>query len=214
MGRWTRWLLVGGTLFLLTVGSVACRRTDSLPWREDFSSPESGWDRYDDDYGGADYRDGQYVVWVWEERTTVWGNANRDFDDLDLEVTAWADAQGEAEVVEYGVLCRYQDADHFYYLGVSNDGVAFIRVVDGEDDFLHSLGPEAVQLSPAIRRGNEPNRLRVVCDGDRLALYVNGSLVVEGRDDRFRHGDIGLAAGSFAEVDAIVRFDDLEGRRP
>lgn len=63
--------------------------------------------------------------------------------------------------------------------------------------------------SAAVNQGNATNHTRAVCDGSRLALYVNGQLMGETTDTLYTSGDIALAAGSLEPGPTEVHFDDL-----
>ena len=47
--------------------------------------------------------------------------------------------------------------------------------------------------------------LRVVAVGDRLQAYLNGRLLLDHRDSRFRSGQVGL----WTKADSVTAFDDL-----
>ena len=47
--------------------------------------------------------------------------------------------------------------------------------------------------------------LRVVAVGDRLQAYLNGQLLLDHRDSRFRSGQVGL----WTKADSVTAFDDL-----
>jgi hypothetical protein len=50
--------------------------------------------------------------------------------------------------------------------------------------------------------------LRVVAAGDHIQAYVNGELLIDHRDSRFRSGQVGL----WTKADSVTAFDDLEIR--
>jgi hypothetical protein len=57
--------------------------------------------------------------------------------------------------------------------------------------------------------------LRAECVGTRLALYVNGQLVVEANDSDIPAGDVGLLAGTFENADYLdILFDNFIVRSP
>lgn len=104
----------------------------------------------------------------------------------------------------YGVRCRASVANpaNGYYFMISGDGNYSIRYGAG-----NAIDPLVKwQASGAIRRGRQPNTLRAICDGDYLALYINGEFVAEVTDTRYREGYTGIAlalppsGGDVAEV--------------
>lgn len=195
-------------LLLIILCLAACRtQLDRLPYQDNFEDPASGWDVYEADYASAGYREGQYVVEVYRPNTEAWGLSGKRFEDVILQVEArLVDGVGG----DYGVLCRYQNRESFYYLGVTSDGVGFI-FVNQPGRGLELLGRVR---SDAIRLGWDTNRLEVACVGERLALQVNGVVILEVSDGRWHRGDVGLAAGTFAQTNTRVHFDDLRANAP
>ncbi len=47
--------------------------------------------------------------------------------------------------------------------------------------------------------------VRVVAVGDRMQGYLNGKVLLDHRDSRFRSGQVGL----WTKADSITAFDDL-----
>jgi hypothetical protein len=74
-------------------------------------------------------------------------------------------------------------------------------------------GPDPIEdlttwtLSPAIRRGTEPNRLSVEADGPQLRLYANGELLTEVTHSELPWGKIrfGAATGDDFTTEALFR---------
>lgn len=92
----------------------------------------------------------------------------------------------------YGVVCRGSSdpasANGYYFL-ISGDGAFSIR--RGRQGDLQPIVHWS--RSNVINRGGF-NRLRVVCVADYLALWVNGQLVAQARDDVYRAGRVGFTA--------------------
>jgi hypothetical protein len=65
----------------------------------------------------------------------------------------------------------------------------------------------------ALRSGlNESNRLRVICDGDRLRMYLNGVLATSIRDERFEEGRLYVSFPPSKESHVVVAVSDLQLR--
>ncbi len=107
----------------------------------------------------------------------------------------------------YGILCRAAPTDNGngYYFLISGDGHYTIR--RGAADEIDALIPWTA--TSAIRPNQAINRMRAVCIGDYLALYINGEFIAETHDSRYLRGYAGLAAGVVADGDLEVTFDDL-----
>jgi hypothetical protein len=173
---------------------------------DDFDRGDA-WRQYQD---GADLflgpRAGRYNIDI-RGRQYVW--SQRDGDFADIVVEADATQVSDYDHNAYGIACRLDQANRGigYFFLISGDGYASIRWSNGR-----SLDP-IVSAAPSehIRRGAATNRLRVVCVGDYLALWVNGEFVADARDQRAATGAVGLAGVmNYASQRLVVAFDDLK----
>ncbi len=184
---------------------------ERILFQDDFSDPNSGWTRFKAEWGISDYINGRYRIGVGLAYTDLWANPGLDFTDVRIEVDAQAVAGSEYN--SFGVLCRYQDDQNFYFFILSNAGYyAIIKMIDGEQ---YQLTPERqLAVRGIIRPGSQVNRVQAECVGDHLRLYANGHLLAEVQDDTFAHGDVGLIAGAFTDAGVIVEFDNFVVLRP
>jgi len=187
-----------------TNGSTAPLPGGAVLFADDFSNPESGWDRYNDTQGITDYHSDAYLIGVYTNTFFYWANPRRTFQDVIIDV--------EAEMLttevdnQLGIICRHADVDNFYALVIGADGFAAIR--------KRYMGSKIEDLSEwvfseAINPGMSSNQLHAECIGSRLALFVNGVLVVEAYDLDIPSGDVGLIAGTFSASKTEVLFDDF-----
>jgi S1-C subfamily serine protease len=154
------------------------------------------------------YADGEYLIEVFESEFGAWASSGDRWADTMIEVDA-RQVSGPDDN-QYGLLCRYQDVDNYYEFDISGDGYYAI--------YLRRAG-EFKALAPwtatnAIRQGESSNHLVVTCQGNRLAMSVNGDLVAEVFDDTFSEGEVAMIAGTFAEPGAVVAFDNLQVSAP
>jgi hypothetical protein len=63
--------------------------------------------------------------------------------------------------------------------------------------------------SSAIQTGPAANRIRAVCMGDYLAMYVNGTFVGDATDDTYTVGQVGLVGAAASRLGLQVDFDNL-----
>ncbi len=183
----------------------------AILYQDDFSRPESGWDRYHDDVYRADYEQGTYHVRLFAADTEVWARPHLDFTDVRIEVIATKVAGPDDNL--YGVICRYQDADNFYFFVISSDGYAGIGVHKNGEGIL--LSEDTMQPAAVIQTGNASNLIRAVCDGGRLRLRVNGVLVTSAEEtENWLEGDVGLIAGTFGEPEVEIEFDNFSVTKP
>ncbi len=175
-------------------------------FRDDFSSESSGWEVGEYDTGSVGYRGGVYVVSAIENGSTMWGVANRSFDNIVIEVDATQVAAGPESNNDYGIVCREQEGSgDGYYLLISGDGFASIyKATAGSFETL----VEWVE-SDAVKQGNATNHLKAVCDGSRLELFVNGTSVVSAQDTTYTVGDIALTATTYEDSPTEIHFDNL-----
>lgn len=171
---------------------------------DDFTAGGS-WRSYaaDDLFLGVE--DGAYKI-NFVGRKYVWTQAEAQVADVVME--ADLRQQSGYDHNAFGLACRLDPANsgRGYYFLISGDGYASIRWSNGR-----SLEPiTEAKPSPLIRRGKAKNRLRAVCIGDYLALWVNDEFVVEARDRRASAGAVGVAGVmNYAGRRLTVAFDDL-----
>ncbi len=177
----------------------------SVVFQDDFSNPESGWNRAETEDGSVDYLDGVYRIRVDATQVDLWANPGRLFNDARVSVRAVK--AGGPDDNDFGAICRYQNNRNFYAFLISSDGYyGILRFQDGQRT---TLGQDGLRPSSAIRQGEAENSILVECIGDRLGLWVNGVLVQEVRDSTHAAGDVGLIAGTFDEPGVDIHFDNL-----
>jgi hypothetical protein len=186
----------------------------SLPanvlFQDNFSDPSSGWDQVNEVEGSTDYVNGLYRIYVDEANYDIWANPGLNFTDTVIEVEATK--VGGADDNDFGVICRYQGLDSFYFFIISSDGYYGIaKVVDGEQELI---GMDNMEYSDAINQGSASNLLRVDCLGNQFTLYVNGEKVADASDSQYPSGDVGLIAGTFDIAGTDVHFDNFVVREP
>jgi hypothetical protein len=203
--------------FVMLILLPACRwflpesESGAILFQDDFSRPESGWDRYHDDVYSADYEQGTYHVRLFAADTEVWARPHLDLTDVRIEVIATKVAGPDDNI--YGVVCRYQDADNFYFFVISSDGYAGIGVHKNGEGIL--LSEDTMQPADVVQTGNTSNLIRAVCDGERLRLHVNGILVTSVEEtEKWTEGDAGLIVGTFAEPEVEIEFDNFSVSKP
>lgn len=180
-------------------------------FEDDFSDPNSGWGTLRESGTIADYESGGFRILVNDINADVTATPGRLFSDMRIEVTATK--TGGPDDNDFGVICRYQDENNYYFLIISSDGFYGIgALVEGE---ARLLGMDAMEYSNEINQGSgASNQIRGDCVAERLTLYVNGTILAEGTDNRFQSGDVGLIAGTFDEPGTDILFDNFVIRRP
>ena len=76
------------------------------------------------------------------------------------------------------------------------------------------IGADDFQESDLIKQGMKENHLRAECVDNRLALYVNGELLIETYDSDIPEGDIGFIVGTVSAETTEILFDNIEIYEP
>ncbi|MBI1257449.1 MAG: hypothetical protein GC204_08255 [Chloroflexi bacterium] len=176
--------------------------------RVDFG-PSSIWQEYVHPEQNVDFeiKNGAYEAKAWDGGF-MWAIEPPMQTDtvIDVVTTQLSDYRNNA----YGVMCRALPTDNGdgYYFLISGDGQYTIR--RGAVDNIHALIP--FTPSDAIHQDKTSNKIRAVCIGTYLALYVNDKFVAETHDDYFKTGYTGLSVAVVKGTDATadITFDDLE----
>lgn len=178
---------------------------------DDFSNPDSGWDRVTEEHKSTDYANGAYRMWLDEDQYDIWANPGQYFSGpVSIEVDATL-VNGENDN-DFGIICNYQDTENFYYGLISSDGYAVVgKVQTGESTYLSS---DQMQAADGINTGFATNHLRFDCVDGNMTLYANGNLVASAYDNSFSGGDVGLQVGTFDTNLAEFLFDNFIVQEP
>lgn len=177
-----------------------------MPFSDDFSDENSGWDTYSNESGWVKYQDG----WLHMKAYTsgdieIDSYANQHFTDFVLEVeTKFVDGTDDNW---HSVCCRVDDQNNYYEFSISADGYYRLAVWMMDEDIDPS---NHTTFSSHILQGRDAiNLLRVECVGNNLRLLVNGHLLTEMTDNRLTGGDITLGVASLTDTYSEIAFDNL-----
>jgi hypothetical protein len=173
--------------------------------KDDFKSNTLGWDTYQGAEGVTDFEKEQYKINVKAQFAEIWANPDPKYaipNDVIVEVQAQNAASNNNY---YGIICRYQDSNNFYFLIVSSDGYYGIgKIKNGK----HSLVNRTEMPPSDLIQDAVALRLRAECTSNRLALFANNTLLDEQVDPDFGSGGVGLIAGSY-ESEVTILFDNF-----
>jgi hypothetical protein len=180
---------------------------------DNFSDTSSGWDKVQNDNGITDYANGGYRIYVQTANHYKWANPSKTFqNDVRIEVDATKSAGPDDNA--FGVICRYQDTDNYYYFYISSDGYAGIGKKDkGNPSIISSSDGNLLQIS-GVNLGAATNHLHADCIGSTLTLYVNGNQVASATDSAFTGGDVGLIARSYDTAGTDILFANFYVYKP
>lgn len=209
--RMNRYLMIMLTILLTGCGSLLTPTPThdyalgETLLREDFTE-SFAWQHYVNPDLKVDFQviDGAYRARAWDEGF-IWTIQPPAYTDVVIEVEAAQLSDDRTNF--YGVMCRASPNDNGdgYYFLITAFGEYSIR--RGAVDQINALIP--FTSSAAIRQDRGINRIRAVCIGDYLALYVNDQFVAETRDDYFSRGYAGLTAAAADDAEVEIIFDDL-----
>jgi TM2 domain-containing membrane protein YozV len=171
---------------------------------DDFSS-SSGWVVRSDQYGESKYEDQAYILLVKETDSPI----------LRLNEAAgeWGDFIAEVDVMQTG--SSYPGRQRGYQAGglvfrAQNEHTGYIYWVSrfGWYGIYHGSDVPLVNFtnSSYINTGTNTNRLKVVCNGNLIEVYVNGTKVGTVTDSSWNKGYVGLVAQG---NNSTVRFDNF-----
>lgn len=209
------WLMAAAWLAGCALGPQPTPRADGVILQDDFSDPQSGWDRHTGAEITTDYVEGRYLIAVSAANLDAWGLANLDLNDMRVQAEAVRVA-GPADNA-FGILCRFTrtgNQSNFYFFLISSDGYYAVgKVVKDRRAYLNPAG----DFEPLAAIRAEPdamNTLDAVCRGDQLSFTVNGTPAGAFSDGELTHGDVGLLAGTFNAGGVQIAFDNVTVRQP
>ena len=135
-----------------------CQTRASPQLFDEFSQPAHGWPVFADGDSSYSYQDGVYRIALQLNDTLFWATPDERFTDASISVTTTLVAGSEESY--YGLVCRLQDNQEFYYFVVRVDGRSHWQ--NSNSEFL-SLLPGGWILDQAIRTGNTQNQLQADC---------------------------------------------------
>lgn len=173
---------------------------------EDDFADGGDWRSYEADNLFLGVEDGAYRI-EFVGRKYVWTQGAPRYADVVVEADLRQTSDYERSA--FGLACRLDpgNSGRGYYFLISGDGYASIRWSKGR-----SLQPiTEAKPSAHIKRGKTRNRVRAVCIGDYLALWVNDEFVAEARDGRAADGAVGMVGVvNYTRQRLALSIDDLK----
>lgn len=169
-------------------------------YTDDFTDPNSGWPEKTTGDNQWWYHNEHYHIQVHTINTQyvitsgyTMTNGSVTTDGLILDQTGTPQSY-------YGVVCRYQDFNNYYFFEVSYDG--YYRIGKFENGVFSLIGMTSSKFSTLINTGDY-NEISAQCLQNELSLTVNGTLVKTVYDNTFTSGDTGLCATA-GDVPGII----------
>lgn len=181
-------------------------------YQEDFSDPNSGWQKFSDDTREVKYDNGEYSLTVKKENWSYWcwNRGAGAFKDLIIE----GDARlfSGSDLTACGLVFRGQDdISSFYSFSVSGEGnCSFRKRLSGSWTVIKDWSQltDWSLLAP-VNTGKTVNHLKSVMKGNQIDLYVNERLLGSFIDNQFSQGYIGILVIN-KTAPACGHFDNIK----
>jgi len=206
-------LIIIITIFTLLACAGATNKLfgNKVLFFDNFSDTSKKWDQVTSSSGSTDYYTGTYRILVDIIDAKAWAHpGGESFSDARIEVNARKN--GGPDNNDFGILCRYLDADRFYYAVISSDGYYAIMKMTSNGSM--PIGETSMLETDRILKGAVTNHIRFDCVGSTLTLFVNGNQVDQQTDADYTTGNVGLLAGTFDTPGTDVLFDNFYVYKP
>ena len=182
-------------------------------FQDNFTDVNSGWDRSTNASYSTDYENGGYRINVIPTSYSAFANPYQSFQN-DVRIEVDATKSGGPDDNAFGVQCRYQDLDNFYFFYISSDGYVGIGMNKAGTKTIISSSDGNMASNSSINQGTATNHIRADCIGNTLTLYVNGTQVATATDSSFTGGDVGLMARTFSTGGVDILFHNFFVYKP
>lgn len=179
--------------------------TPVVLYSDDFTDPESGWERYNEFDGVLDYVEDGYRMNVLPENSLYWVVGPGEFGDLRIDTVV--QHAGGSEQSGMGLMCRY-DSEDFSFYGVLIQPDGKYGAFRWENARMQFLDAEALQQSGTVPDGDSYH-IGLECSGEILRFYVNDELLQEVEGIEPGEGQFGLLARSSMEEEVDVVFQSV-----
>lgn len=181
--------------------TITANPVEVILFSDDFTDPQTGWPNDQFALGGYRYSQDGYHILVDEAGQAFWATTTREDDNVSIHVNVKPAEQGANGY--YGLLCRYQGNQGFYYFVIQNNGSYAIGKYQNSG-FQHEW-----KQSAAIRQGSQTNLLRADCTGSTLRFYANNTFLDEVTDAEFSSGSSGMIAAALDTRGVDIVFNNF-----
>lgn len=169
---------------------------------DNFNDPASGWPVQSSGTSQWWYANDHYYISVGSSNTQA--VVTPGYNLADGYVMATGTITQDQPHAYYGVVCRFQDVNNYYFFEIGFDGYYHIgKMWDGQWSLI---GMGAAKYSNAVKI-NDYNQITGHCKSNELSLYVNDIFVETVYDNTFTSGQIGLSASTGDFPGMTAAFD-------
>jgi len=186
------------------VTSTPIKVSETILFADNFSDPASGWPIGRNAQSKYGYQSNSYRILATESGSVPWVSTDQVYKSLSISV----DARPASDHPDsyYGLLCRIQD-NNFYYFVIQPDGNYTIgKYKNGE---FNSFFPDGWRYSAVIKQRDQTNHIKADCLGNTLRLYANGTLLGTATDTDFGSGSNGMIVATLDTQNFEVIFDNF-----
>lgn len=202
----TQTLTTEATIAYTPTNTPLASPTPIVIWEDDFSNNTLWWTEDGNKYGFK-YQEGGYVIYNNLLNAAIWSLGYLGLEDVWIEVDV-ARLDGPDDGYS-GVFCRHaNDGEDYYALVIADNGFyGILKMEDNEKDFIEF----GIDENDIIYQGlGKTNRVRGICHGESLILYVNGKKLLEVTDDKHTTGGVGVIAGNqLSGIGVEILFDNF-----
>jgi hypothetical protein len=189
-----------------------------LPFSDDFTNSNSGWEQGTYSDGSVGYGNGYYYVKVTTKGYDLYGASAADgITDVIISVDATQFDGPSDNNTGYGVICRLQNdsSDDGYYFRLGGDGQFSVAMYNNGSFTSLMPGSDQWQDAPSANLGNVSNHLVATCKGNQLTFSINGTVVFNGTDNTFSSGGLGLLGVIYDDsATAEFHFTSFQAKAP
>jgi len=169
-----------------------------------FTDPGSGWPVNTSGTHPCWYANDHYHIQVDTTDTQSVSLSGFVTSDVAVLTRALIPDQTSSPLAYYGIVCRYQDQNNYYFFEISYDG--HYRIGKFWNGVFSLIGMSAAKTSTAINVGDY-NEIAALCVDNELSLTVNSTVIETVYDNTFTSGDTGLCASASNVPGIIAAFD-------
>jgi hypothetical protein len=183
---------------------------------EKFADNSNNWYLTKDKDVEVTLADGKYTMRILAQDYYSWSDAPVSISDVDLTFDTEF-IEGAPENAAYGLMCHYKDADNWYRLRISPDGMYAIDKQVNKEKVVYLVDWKSTS---ALKQGSGVvNQVHAICSEDHLTLFVNDILLADVTDTSLSGGSFALMTGSYLvkkeDKNPIgVNFSNLVARKP
>ncbi|MGI2906392.1 protein kinase domain-containing protein [Tolypothrix sp. VBCCA 56010] len=167
--------------------------------QEDFNNPNI------DDWfisENAEIKNEALFQLVVDRNISRWSTWKKNEYLKDVDFSADVIKVGGPNNPQFGLVAREKECE-FYYLLINGEGYIEFGKIESKNWIMKVSDIHNVNL------GNSTNRLRIVCNGNRIIGYVNDKIIGSFEDDSRSDGEIGFISSGGETEGVAVQFDNV-----